>query len=267
MEGWIKMRTNLHRHPKVVTLALRLSVTPVTVVGALHALWSLADEYAVGNVLPLYTDAVVDNTVRIDGFCKALEVVEWIKILDEGGLQLPNYEEHNGPSAKSRAQANRRVTKHRYNCNADAVTKPLPDKIRLDKSTVPPCTPPDGGQAKRSASPTLPEVLAEGMALDLPKIEAEKFFDHFTSNGWKVGGRGVMRDWKAALRNWQRNADNFKHVPRHGVLSSPRQPELGADEILRRRITEDERLACEREASRHADPVPVAGATKGWGQV
>jgi len=250
MEGWIKMRTNLHRHPKVVTLALRLSVTPVTVVGALHALWSLADEYAVGNVLPLYTDAVVDNTVRIDGFCKALEVVEWIKILEDGGLQLPNYEEHNGLSAKSRAQANRRVTKHRFNCNADTVTKPLPDKIRLDKSTVPSCTLPNGEIAKRFKPPTSSEVAAEGFALNLFAGESGRFFDHFTSNGWRVGGRGPMKDWKAALRNWQRNAEKFNQVPRGAVVASVRSPELAADEILRRRAAEDERMAEERLAAR-----------------
>jgi len=40
--------------------------------------------------------------------------------------------------------------------------------------------------------------------------EAEKFFDHFTSNGWKVGGRAPMKNWPAAARNWIRrnNPDN-----------------------------------------------------------
>lgn len=39
--------------------------------------------------------------------------------------------------------------------------------------------------------------------------EAEKFYDHFKSNGWKVGGRAAMKDWKAALRNWIRNSKKF----------------------------------------------------------
>lgn len=34
--------------------------------------------------------------------------------------------------------------------------------------------------------------------------EAEKFNDHFLSNGWKVGGKTAMKDWKAAARNWGR---------------------------------------------------------------
>lgn len=32
--------------------------------------------------------------------------------------------------------------------------------------------------------------------------EAEKFFNYYSANGWKVGGRSAMKDWKAAARNW-----------------------------------------------------------------
>ena len=37
------------------------------------------------------------------------------------------------------------------------------------------------------------------------KDEAEKFCDHFESNGWKVGGKTKMVSWKAAVRNWLKN--------------------------------------------------------------
>ena len=38
--------------------------------------------------------------------------------------------------------------------------------------------------------------------LNLPGVEAEKFYNHFTSNGWKVGGKAPMKNWKAAAKNW-----------------------------------------------------------------
>lgn len=38
--------------------------------------------------------------------------------------------------------------------------------------------------------------------------DAQAFFDHFTSNGWKVGGKGAMKCWKAAVRNWMRGNKN-----------------------------------------------------------
>ena len=43
-----------------------------------------------------------------------------------------------------------------------------------------------------------------------PIVEAEKFFNHFQSNGWLVGGKSKMKDWKAAARNWLLNANKFQ---------------------------------------------------------
>ncbi|MBN9294006.1 MAG: transcriptional regulator [Flavobacteriia bacterium] len=41
-------------------------------------------------------------------------------------------------------------------------------------------------------------------------IEAEKFYNYFESNGWLVGGKTKMKDWKAAARNWMLNAKRFE---------------------------------------------------------
>lgn len=43
-----------------------------------------------------------------------------------------------------------------------------------------------------------------------PSQTASAFFDYFESNGWKVGGKAPMRDWKAAARNWCRNERTFR---------------------------------------------------------
>ena len=42
------------------------------------------------------------------------------------------------------------------------------------------------------------------------EIEAQKFYNHFQSNGWLVGGKSKMKDWKAAARNWMLNANKFE---------------------------------------------------------
>lgn len=39
--------------------------------------------------------------------------------------------------------------------------------------------------------------------------EAEKFFNHYESNGWLVGGKSKMKDWQAAARNWLLNSRKF----------------------------------------------------------
>ena len=42
------------------------------------------------------------------------------------------------------------------------------------------------------------------------KTEAKKFFNYYESNGWKVGGKTAMKDWKAAARNWMLKANELK---------------------------------------------------------
>jgi hypothetical protein len=44
----------------------------------------------------------------------------------------------------------------------------------------------------------------DGNQKSAAQVTAEKFWDYFESNGWKVGGRATMKDWKSALRNWVR---------------------------------------------------------------
>lgn len=59
------------------------------------------------------------------------------------------------------------------------------------------------------AKPTLEETQIYFLEKNFPEIEAQRFFNYFESNGWLVGGRTKMKDWKAAARNWMLNAKKF----------------------------------------------------------
>ncbi len=39
------------------------------------------------------------------------------------------------------------------------------------------------------------------------QIDPEKWFDYYTSNGWRVG-RNPMKDWTAAVRTWEKNGSS-----------------------------------------------------------
>jgi hypothetical protein len=39
--------------------------------------------------------------------------------------------------------------------------------------------------------------------------EANRFYNYYESNGWKIGGRSPMKNWKAAAKNWILNAQRF----------------------------------------------------------
>ena len=56
---------------------------------------------------------------------------------------------------------------------------------------------------KHFKKPTLDEVQ-QYCSERKNNISAEKFIDYYESNGWKVG-RNSMKDWKATIRNWEKN--------------------------------------------------------------
>lgn len=58
-------------------------------------------------------------------------------------------------------------------------------------------------------APQLNQVQEYFASQKFPPVEAEKFYNYFQSNGWLVGGRTKMKDWKAAARNWMLNANKF----------------------------------------------------------
>ena len=57
--------------------------------------------------------------------------------------------------------------------------------------------------------PSLDQVKTFFKMESFPELEAHKFFNHFQSNGWKVGGKSPMKDWHAAARNWMLNTQKF----------------------------------------------------------
>lgn len=60
--------------------------------------------------------------------------------------------------------------------------------------------------ARTFKKPTVEDVAAY-CAERGNSINAEKWIDHYTANGWKVG-KNPMKDWKAAVRTWERNEFN-----------------------------------------------------------
>ena len=67
-------------------------------------------------------------------------------------------------------------------------------------------------------------VMAFFKDKQIPLVEAEKFYNHFQSNGWLVGGKSKMKDWKAAARNWILNAEKFTNKTRHPELVEGLKP-------------------------------------------
>ena len=92
------------------------------------------------------------------------------------------------------------------------------DSVGLSPSSPSPSPSPspkervDAKAPKRFVKPTLADVQMFCRGQRLTNVDPVVFFDHYETNGWKVGKNG-MKDWKAALRNWNRRETNGNAKP------------------------------------------------------
>jgi hypothetical protein len=89
---------------------------------------------------------------------------------------------------------------------------------------------------------SLEAIKLYAMSINLPESEAERAFDYWESQGWRVG-RNPMRSWEAALRNWRRNwqeRSQPKQTIQVGTYTEPdwaREKRLKAElEVLRAKL-------------------------------
>ncbi|GAA0260435.1 hypothetical protein [Rhodanobacter caeni] len=100
---WIKMRSDLFTHPKVVRISSALKADTLRTVGGLMSVWCLFDAHSIDGKLEGYTSQTLDDHLRWPGFSAAMISVGWL--VDDGeSLALPEFDTHNGQSAKRRAQ-------------------------------------------------------------------------------------------------------------------------------------------------------------------
>jgi len=100
---WIKMRSDLHTHPKIVRMASALKADRLRIVGGLHSAWCLFDVHSVDGFLDGYSPETLDDMIGFPGFSRAMMAVGWLEV-DGENLVMPRFDEHNGQSAKRRAQ-------------------------------------------------------------------------------------------------------------------------------------------------------------------
>jgi len=90
------------------------------------------------------------------------------------------------------------------------------------------------------------------------RVDPETFVDHYTAKGWKVGS-SAMKDWKAAVRTWERR-DNTVGTVRSALP-------LGNDLVARQelgRLCRD--AGIEVQQARSADDLRTLLRQRGFGQ-
>jgi len=89
----------------------------------------------------------------------------------------------------------------------------------------------DKAKAKRFIKPSFDEITDYCNERN-NNVSAEKFYNYYESNGWKVG-KNAMKDWKACVRTWESNTTQEKEK-----VSQPKQV-LTAWQQARKQINND----------------------------
>lgn len=133
---WIKVRTNLWDDPRIAQLVEITDQSEAAVIGGLYWLWATADEHSSDGLLHGMTTRTIDRKTGVAGLGNALVSIGWLSE-EDGSSRVVRFDEHNGSSAKNRADTARRVANHRNKkepaqapAAAYGVTQPLPRPVR-----------------------------------------------------------------------------------------------------------------------------------------
>ena len=116
------------------------------------------------------------------------------------------------------------------NDNEESLPDSLYDSLddSLDDSPKPKKT-------KKFIKPTIKEIKDYCIERN-NNIEAERFFNHYESNGWMVG-RNKMKDWKASVRTWEQKQIEF--APQQKVSNGNNNGNVFFDLLKRRNEQND----------------------------
>lgn len=194
---WIKMGKDLLTHPKVVRMSSALRADKLRTVGGLFAVWCLFDTHSVDGQLSGYSHETIDEEIRFPGFSAAMEAVGWLKS-DAEGTSLPDFEEHNGQSAKRRAQETERKRGERKTSASGADKKRTREEKRREEYLSGDATSP----IETASAPTAYGLCSKAMrkagmfdvSPDHPEframVEAGVSADEFASAAAEAVGRG-----------------------------------------------------------------------------
>lgn len=108
----------------------------------------------------------------------------------------------------------------------------------------------------RFSAPTIEEVR-EYCRERGNKVDAQRFFDFYTANGWCQGRGKPIRDWRAAVRTWERedtynhnNYSNGQRTDKECVLRKRR------DDIIREVAVLDAQYRATMAEKSHAGSIP-----------
>jgi len=132
---WIIVENVTPDKPEIFQIAEQFGIDPDAVLGKVIRIWIWADQQTYDGDAGSVTLALLDRVAGMEKFGKALQRAGWLR--KEGGrFVFPNFDRHNGQTAKQRALTRKRMAKLRGKTgDAPGVTKSSPEKRREEKSS------------------------------------------------------------------------------------------------------------------------------------
>jgi hypothetical protein len=136
--AWIKIDAHLNDKSEVFTMAEILEVTRAEVTGHLVKIWAWFDYMTEDGIINSINGYGIIDAYTMKNFALAMAKVGWLKFNDNweelgvNTLILPNFNKHNGSTAKVRANNAARQAKFRNKQN-NAGALPREEKKREDK--------------------------------------------------------------------------------------------------------------------------------------
>ncbi len=210
---WMKVQLDTPDKPEVQRIAGMLGIDPDAVVGKLIRVWAWFDKHTENGHADGVTYSLLDRITCHAGFSEAMAFVGWLH-QDGHILSLPNFDRHNGKTAKNRALSSNRQAAKRANVTQEitqesrnerdkSVTReekrreeeeekkqqgaaaPIPRKRATPKTSLP-----DGF----GISPTIRAWASENGITRL-----DERLQYFT--GYALANGKTYADWDAAFRN------------------------------------------------------------------
>ena len=217
---WIKMRSDLATHPKVVRIMSALKADKLRTVGGLHSVWCLFDMHSVDGNLDGYTLDILDDYLGWPGFSAEMARIGWLDVT-KGSLSMPRFEEHNGQSAKRRAQdaERKRIAREDAEMSAsDADKNRTREEKRREEKSKPKSKAESATATRLPADWSMSVEDCEFCSTTRPDLNAletaSRFRDYWIA---QPGAKGRKLDWPATWRNWVRN-ESRKPQPARQVI-------------------------------------------------
>lgn len=157
------------------------------------------------NMLSIITDTNIDI---VRSAVKVLTGMGLIEIWDDHTIYVTSVQDLIGSQSK---QAAKKMEYRRKRTNVLDVSKKCPTEIEIELEKE---TDKEIGEnrTQKFKSPTLEEVQSY-ISDKGYHVDAERFWNYYESNGWRVG-KNPMKSWRAAVSTWERS-DKNKEVKEH----------------------------------------------------